>query len=295
MSEFTREPKVRNLTYLRTRERTAPDWILPGLLKRGNTAFIIGAPKRACKSWLMLDLAWSLSEGEPAWGIKKTDGTYLLKPPREMRTVYFTQEDTEDDIQDRVLAHFSVGRSENDRLWVVPKNLSIAFDTQAGRNLIADELQHVRDTAGRIDLVIFDPLRRMHHGDENDSRTIADIWGVLDRIHQRYGCATLISHHTVKPPQGEGKKLWDASDPFVARGSGDIYGGGDAFMTIVPRRLESEPPARKVEMHFESKRGRPLQPAMLKVHMDTGAVEYMGVAFDRKNGDEGEESKLEKL
>jgi len=298
VSENLYIPKVRSLSAFKTRERANPDWVIPGLLKRGNTAFIIGAPKRAVKSWLMLAAAWDLSEGLPVWGIKKpnkvrSDGTlvpgeYLFKPSREMRTVYFTQEDTEDDVHDRVSAHFSTGRPENDRVWIVPKNLTIAFDSTAGRNLMAEELQHVRDTAGRIDLVMFDPLRRMMHGDENDSSVIAQIWGVLDRIHQKFGCATMISHHTVKPPTGEARAFYDASDPFTARGSGDIYGGGDAFMTIVPRTLSTEPPARKVEMHFESKRGKPLPPAMLKVHMDTGSVEYLGAAFERQAKDEVE-------
>lgn len=284
--------RVKSLGELKARVRPQPDWVIPGLLKRGNTAFIIGAPKRAVKSWLMLAAAWDLSEGLPVWAIKKSDGEFLFKPTREMRTVYFTQEDTEDDVHDRVMAHFATGRPENDRVWIVPKNLRIAFDSQAGRDEIQAELDYVRETAGRIDLVMFDPLRRMHHGDENDSAVIAEIWRVLDRVHQRYGCATMISHHTVKPPQGEGKMFFDASDPFTARGSGDIYGGGDAFMTIVPRTLTNDPPARKVEMHFESKRGRPLPPAMLKVHMDTGAVEYMGAAWPKKKGEEDTETKL---
>src|SRR5262249_39309281 len=154
--------------------------------------------------------------------------------------------------------------------------------------LLQEELDKVRETAGRIDLVMLDPFRRMHHGDENDSMVIAQIWGVLDNMHKRYGCATMISHHTVKPPQD--RTYYDPSDPFVARGSGDIYGGGDAFITIVPKKLEHEPPSRRLVMHFESKRGRPLPPAVLKVHMDTGAVEYLEEGWEKKekNEEDGE-------
>jgi hypothetical protein len=203
-----------------------------------------------------------------------------------MRTVYLTQEDTEDDIQDRVMAHVGAGRAVNDNLWIIPKNLKISLDSPAGRGLLEAELDSVREKAGRIDLVMLDPFRRMHHGDENDSMVIAQMWGVLDNMHKRYGCASMISHHTVKPPAD--KTYYDPTDPYVARGSGDIYGGGDAFITIVPKKLTSDPPARKLAMHFESKRGRPLPPAMLKVHFDSGGVEYLGQAWERQAEEEGD-------
>lgn len=270
---------AKNLSDFAGRERAAVDWIIPGLLKRGNTAFIIGQPKKAAKSWLILDACWSLSEGTPVWDIKKANGEHLFVPQRPMRSVYFTQEDTEDDIHDRILAHFGAGREANDKLWIVPKNLKINFDTDAGRALMQQELDMVRDTAGPIDLVCFDPMRRMHHGDENDSAVIAKMWEVLDRIHRRYGCATLFSHHTTKPPMD--RTSYDPTDPYVARGSGDIYGGGDAFMTIVPGKGDEH--GRKVAMHFESKRGKPLPPAMLRVCFDTGGVAYLGAGWTRES------------
>jgi hypothetical protein len=291
---------AKSLVDFKGRVRPEPDWVVPGLLKRGNTLFIIGPPKKACKSWLMLDMAWDLSEGHPVWGIKtpdsvkpdgeKVEGRYLFQPSRAMRTVYLAQEDTEDDVHDRVMAHFSSGRAENDRLWVIPKDLKITLDSEAGKRKLEQELDGVAEQAGKIDLVMFDPFRRMHHGDENDSMVIAKIWSVLDNMHKRYGCSTMISHHTIKPPAD--KSMYDPTDPFVARGSGDIYGGGDAFITVVPKKLTNEPPSRKVAIHFESKRGRPLPPAMLKVHFGTGAVEYLGQAWERQQNEEDSETHI---
>ncbi len=287
---------AKSLEDLRKRVRTAPDWVLPGLLKRGNTAFLIGPPKRACKSWLMLAMGWDLSEGKPVWGIKTASGQAQFTPSRPMRTVYLTQEDTEDDIHDRVECHFDAGRLPNDKLWIIPKNMKIALDTDVGRAELQRELDWVATNSGPIDLVMFDPMRRLHHGDENDSQAIARMWEVLDRVHRKYQCATLISHHTVKPPRGEARGSFDPSDPFVARGSGDIYGGGDAFMVVVPKKLTTgvvdaegrtiEMPTRRLCMYFESKRGRPLPPAMMKVSLGTGGVEYLGVGWDRKPADE---------
>ena len=259
---------------LRDRQRPQADWIVEGLLKRQNTGFIMGQPKKACKSWLLLDMAWALSEGEPVWGT-------ALKPPRPMRTVYFTQEDTEDDIHDRVLAHLGGGREPNDRLWIVPKNMNIALDTNAGKAIIAQELTEVRNVAGEIDLVMFDPFRRMHHGDENDSAVIVKLWETIDKIHKQLNCAVMISHHIKKPP--DDRTMYDPTDPFNGRGSGDIYGGGDAFVMVVPGHGNES--ARKLTAHFESKRGKPIPPAQLKVTYGTGRVELEGMGWPRSSNE----------
>jgi RecA-family ATPase len=264
-----------SLDFLNERKRQEPDWVISGWLKRRNTGLILGPPKKACKSWLLLDMLWSLSEGQPVWGVKN-EAAYLFTPPRALRCVYFTQEDTEDDIHDRTLNHFKRGRKPNDRLWIVPKNLQMSLDTIGGRNLIQQELDKVRETAGDIDIVAFDPMRRMHHGDENDSRTIVEIWDVTDRIHRRYDCSTIFTHHITKPPRDT--SAYDATDPFNGRGSGDIYGGGDAFMVVIPGQGTDK--FRRVGVAFESKRGRPIPPAQLKVTFDTGNVEYLGSGWD---------------
>lgn len=279
---------AKSLLDFRNRERTEAQWIWPGLLARGNTMFIIGPPKKAAKSWLILDACWSLSEGKPLWDIRRSDGEFVFQPGRMMRSVYFTQEDTEDNIHERTLAHFGTGRQPNDRLWVVPKNLNVVFDTERGRTQMQEELDAVVKAAGPIDLIAFDPLRRMMQGDENDSGTIAKMWEVLDRIHRRYGCATLISHHNKKPPSD--RSNYDPTDPFEARGSGDIYGGGDAFVMVVPGKETKEPPSRTVGVFFESKRGKPLVPALLKVDFSTGGVKWLGVGWERKKDEEREES-----
>lgn len=257
---------ARSLQELRDKPRPQPDWIMDGLLKRQNTAVIMGQPKKAAKSWLLLDMCWSLSEGKYPWGIRE------FAPPQPMRCVYFTQEDTEDDAQDRVLNHFTTNRQPNDRVWIVPKNLNMVLDTTDGRAQIQKALDEVRDNVGGIDLVVFDPMRRMHHGDENDSQTIAKIWSVVDRIHKRYNCATMFSHHIGKPPLD--RTNYDPTDPYNGRGSGDIYGGGDAFMVVVPGIGNSD--YRDVGVYFESKRGKQPAPAKLKVNFATGQVQYMG-------------------
>jgi RecA-family ATPase len=278
---------IKSLQEIKDRQREAPDWILPSFLKRGNTMFIIGQPKKCCKSWLILELGWQLSLGEGVWGMKahQASSEMMMKPPRPMRTVIFGQEDTEDDWQDRLEAHFNRGRLPNDRLWVVPKDLKIRMDTTDGLKLIKDVLDYVVARSGPVDLVAFDPMRRFHRGDENDSTVIAKMWEVLDWIHHTYNCATIFSHHVVKPPQD--RSNYDPTDPFNGRGSGDIYGGGDAFVVVVPGKGDKE--QRRVSMFFESKRGPNLDPAEIRVTFKDGKCEWLGPGFLKKKSKEHED------
>jgi len=268
-----------DLAYFRNRKRPEPDWIIPRWLKRGNTGFIIGEPKKACKSWLMLDMGIMLALQKPLWGICYETGEPLFLPSRPMRTVYFTQEDTEDDFHDRAEIRFAAGLDDTkDLLWVVPKDLGVTLDTDKGQTLLGQQLDHVRTKAGPIDLVMFDPMRRMHTGNENDSQMVGRLWRVLHAIHQEYSCSTIFSHHIIKPPTDENSKF-DPSSPFAARGSGDIYGGGDAFINVVPRRARGglagySPESRTIDLHFESKRSGPISPVRIQMKFGTGTVKF---------------------
>ena len=156
------------LPALLARSRQEPDWIIPGLLKRNNTMFIVGEPKRACKSWLLANLAWDLSEGKQIWGVHHSKKGFLFVPKRPMRVVYFSQEDAEDDFQDRAEIMAKAGRTANDNFWFVPKNLQMTLDSENGPVLVEGELTAAAQTAP-LDLVILDPLRRVLQGDESNS------------------------------------------------------------------------------------------------------------------------------
>lgn len=258
-----------SIVELLEKELPADDWLIDGLLTRGNTGFIMGEPKQASKSWLLLQAAWNLSEGLPIWGIGS------LAPPRPLRTVYFTQEDTERNIQDRAKKHAAAGREPNDRFWIVPRNLNFKLDTPAGFGMIARQLLEVQEKAGPIDLVMFDPMRRIHGGDENDSVVIAGIWERLQTIQNDLKCGILIAHHIKKPPTD--KTFYDPSDPFNGRGSGDIYGGADALVMVVPGRWSRDEKSwRRLRLHFESKRGEHMPPAELVVRFSDAQIERVG-------------------
>ena len=275
-----------SLPALLARPREEPDWIIPGLLKRNNTMFIVGEPKRACKSWLLANLAWDLSEGKPVWGVRHTKKGFVFEPKQAIRVVYFSQEDAEDDFQDRAQLIAATGRQPNDNFWFVPKNLQMTLDSASGPGLIEQELDAAECT-GPLDLVILDPLRRVMQGDESNSERIAEVWRILHELGRKFNCSFIVAHHVVKPPRQKGDH-YDASSPYVSRGSSDIYAGADAFINVVPKGQRGQSTkGRLVELHFTTKRSREISPVSVRVNFETGGVEFLGFLNGRES-DEGD-------
>jgi hypothetical protein len=281
----TMAPAGMPLPVLLARQRQESDWIIPGLLKRNNTMFIVGEPKMACKSWLLANLAWDLSDGKPVWGIQHSKNGYLFVPKQAMRTVYFFQEDEEDDFQDRAGLMTAAGRLPNDNFWFVPKNLQMTLDSETGIELIQRELSAASEVAP-IDLVIFDPLRRVLHGDESNSEKIAEVWRTLDAWSKAFNCSFIVAHHVVKPPRQQGSH-YDAASPYVSWGSSDIYAGADAFVNVVPGKQRGQPTkGRLLQLHFTSKRSKEISPVTVKVNFETGNVEFQGFLNGRASSDD---------
>jgi RecA-family ATPase len=265
------------------------------LLKRKNTLFIMGRPKRACKSWTILNMIWQLSEGKPLWGIERVREGPLLVPPRPMRCVYFSQEDTIDDLNDRISLLKGAGWKTNKNVYFVPKNLRMGFD-ETGLMLMMNEL-NIAAQDGPIDFIAFDPMRRMYRGSENDSEVISGIWRSLDIIHERFNCSTAFSHHIVKPPRDTNSNF-DETSPYAGRGSGDIYGGGDAFINIIQRHQQGRPKtSRLLDFHFESKRSGDMSPVTLSVNFQTGEISFVGFCEGRgaKRKQQGTDDLLEEI
>lgn len=258
------------LVTLAGRVRPPADWIIPHLLKRRNTAFIIGEPKRALKSWLMFNLGWDLAEGKNVWGVLDASGNPVFQPARAMRVLYFSQEDTEDDLQDRFDLMHNAGRIATPNFYYEPKDLSKAFDGGTGQALIK---QAIYEAGPNVDLVMFDPMRRMHYLSENDSEAMQKIWQALDDIQRTFDCACLFSHHVTKPSKDAG---YSRTSPFAARGSTDIFGGADAFINVEPLQPKGATNTRSINLHYETKRSAPLDPMKLAVDLGTGLVSFGG-------------------
>ncbi len=259
------------------RKWVEPDWIIPQWLTRQNTGFIFGEPKKACKSWLLLNLAWDLSEGKAVWNLPQTRGKpALMRPKREMRVAYFSLEDTEDNIHDRVKKFFNEGRPATDKLWIVSKNMEMTIDNTKGQNLITKELEQAVKS-GPIDLIAFDTARALHFRDENSSEIWAKIYKVLNFYQARYNAATILTHHMIKSTA----ENYDASNPAYSRGSGHIFGGADAFINVVPLNPRDETKIKKQRLYFTSRRALAITPLTVNVNLINGRATFDGFRTGR--------------
>lgn len=273
------------------RKWVEPDWVIPQWLTRQNTGFIFGEPKLACKSWLLLNLAWDLSEGNTVWNLPQTKGQpALMRPRKELRVAYFSLEDTEDNIHDRLNKFFSAGRAENDRLWFASKNMEMTIDNIKGQNLITAQLEIARKS-GPIDMIAFDTARALHFRDENSSEIWAKIYRALNYYQARYNAATILTHHMIKSTA----ENYDASNPAYSRGSGHIFGGADAFINVVPLNPKEGTKVKKQRLYFTSRRALAITPLSVNVNLVTGRATFDSFRTGRPKRDEttGEKTVLD--
>lgn len=67
-----------------------------------------------------------------------------------------------------------------------------------GRDTTGDGLETLREMASGSRLLIIDPLRQFHTGDENDSWAMTAVVQGLQSIATEHNCAVLAAHHTNK-------------------------------------------------------------------------------------------------
>jgi RecA-family ATPase len=256
------------------------EWVINDFLARQNIMLVLGPPKTACKSWLLYNLAWDIGEGRHIWNATQSPHGRpepRWKPPHPMRVVYFCQEDTRDDIQERLrLLAGSGGRTPHANVYPIPKDLSFTFDSDVGWDKIWKRVE-----ASFADLVIFDPLRRFHAGDENDSRTTQRMWMKFDSLMREFDCSIALAHHNRKPGKDS-----DQSSPFEGRGTSDLYGGSDLIISVSPGGLQHMRTERTLTLNFEAKRTPPLQPLTLVMDFKTGLISAPERVQKRSGGDD---------
>ena len=105
---------------------------------------------------------------------------------------------------------------------VVVHRQRIRLDDRASVARLRD---HVQDR--RPELVVFDPLNRLHNADENKPTAMTPVMDALAGLAYDFGCAVLALHHTNKPSQDRHGSIWD-----TLRGASSIRSGTDANLIL---------------------------------------------------------------
>lgn len=184
------------------------DFVLPGLVA-GHVGAIV-APGSTGKSFLELQIGVGIAASMPI-----AEGAFP-KPAEPRRVVILAGEDDRNNIAvrlhaivDRLTDHGVGTRSlfppvDRERLAAnLRANLQIhALHGQAPR-LVADPdtvslADELCEYAKGARLLVVDPLRRFHSGDENDSAIMTRLVQAIERVAAATGVAVLLAHHTNK-------------------------------------------------------------------------------------------------
>lgn len=194
-------------------EFPSTQWQVTGLITRGATAMIGGLPKAAKKTWLATEIAVAIATGTPVCG-------EFFAEPGTVR--YFYAEDTRRQVRNRLRALLAgAGRTMPvGRLLLQPRGEFL--------DLLRDEdLAWIVASCRRgdkPDLLVLDPLRDIHSGEEDKSDSMREVMRRLRLLGELLGCTVLTVHHHGKPSETTAKR----GGGQRMRGSGSIHGSADA-------------------------------------------------------------------
>ncbi len=179
--------------------------IIDGLLRAG-TYLIAGAPKVG-KSFLVAQIAYHVSTGQPIWGYAVNQGAVL----------YLALEDDHQRLQERMSRMFGVEGTDDLHFAIWAKSLGSGLQEQLDKFI----LEHPNTK-----LVIIDTLQKVR---ELTSEAYSysgdyDVIGKLKQFADSKGICLLIVHHTRKQP---------ASDRFeMISGTTGLQGAADGAFVL---------------------------------------------------------------
>lgn len=178
--------------------RDEHDWLVPGLLERGERIVITGTEGLG-KSWLISQFAACLAAGRhPFTGMPLGNGN------RGLRVLVV---DCENGVSQsrRRFRKIADKVDRQDRSW--QDNLRIELRPN-GLNLLGPDAAWLerKVAASAPDLVVVGPLYRLHYSNINDEMAARELVRVLDTLRTRHGCALLSEAHPGHAEDGAGDR-----------------------------------------------------------------------------------------
>lgn len=188
------------------------DYLIDGLLRRGEVMNVIAAPKVG-KSWLTYHLALAVTCGKEFMGYKAKERLKVLIVDNELHAEELT---------------WRVGQVA-DALKVDPED-RLQFSLLRGSSVDIDGLDSKLDEAGGsgYDIIVIDAFYRIlpKGMSENDNASMTQIYNRLDSLAKKNSASIINIHHSSKGNQGD-KGVTD-----VGAGAGAISRAADVHMVI---------------------------------------------------------------
>ncbi|MFH0702766.1 MAG: AAA family ATPase [bacterium] len=184
----------------KVQEAKSYDWIVENLFERGTISIFFGEPGSG-KTWLILALCLSLSNGTPLWnGISVEQFKVLLLEGDTQDTLLNDRlKKLGEKLNDNYFHYINGYTAENNNITL---NLS---DIKGRKNLEKIIKTH------EPDFIVIDTLISFIN-DEKDAESLKKIEHELRCLAEKYKCHILICHHARKRMTGEKRKRLDQSD-----------------------------------------------------------------------------------
>jgi len=192
-------------------------WLVDGLITRNAVAMIGGEPKAAIKTWSATEMALAVATGTKAFGEFKAKRGVVA---------YFYAEDQRVQVSNRERALLAGANRSLARGRFKPRPRGEFLDVLADDDLawVVASCRRI----GQLDLLVLDPLRDIHSGEEDKSDSMRDVMRRLRVLAELLGCAVLVVHHAVKRTKDNANR--NAGQNF--RGSSAIHGSLDALLAV---------------------------------------------------------------
>jgi hypothetical protein len=177
---------------------------------------VIGGSPKVGKSWLGLEMAVSLASATPCLG--------RFAPGRAGRVLLYMAEDAIPDVRARLESlcrHHAANLEDLDIFVITADSLRIDQGRDQAR---------LRATvaAFKPDLLLLDPLVRLHGRDENSAQEMAAMLGFLRQLERQLSTAVALVHHARKNGAAQGGQ--------ALRGSSDLHAFGDSNLYLHRQR-----------------------------------------------------------
>jgi hypothetical protein len=208
-------------------------WYVENLLPR-CAKLLLGGPPKIGKTFLLTEFARALTCGVPLF-----DFPYFAVPA-QVGVTMVDQEVGQRGMQKRARGAFADQPRERykGRALLISREPSLRIDTMEGFKAIRTLLSEFKPN-----VLLLDPMTRLHGADENDNSQMAQIFSRLDMLlHEFRGqeMSIVLAHHFGKKPRGKDAHGYDPLDPDNFRGAGDWFGWPDAVITVERRWREGK-------------------------------------------------------
>jgi len=203
-------PVVRAANLASTTEQI--QWLIHELWAESAVG-VLGGPAKSYKTWLALDMAVSLASHTPCIG--------TFPPGRQGRVLLYAAEDSQDILKQRldaICGHRGLDLVDLDIFAITAGSLRLD---------LSEDQERLDKTVAELkpDILILDPLVRLHRINENDAGEVSTLLNYLRILQRKQNTAVTLVHHT--------RKNSSTSQPGLAlRGSSDIHAWADCSLFL---------------------------------------------------------------